>query len=100
MVVAGVVDQDGRIRELEGKVRDQSHSISGTGAQFDPEAAGNLKWRFKETVTVRPTDEDRAPAAAPASGNAAVKAAAKAAAKTPSNTAQKSTPASTPGGKK
>jgi len=80
VTVAGFVDQEGRIRELEGKIRDPGHAISGSGAQFDPEAAGSLKWRFKETVTVRPKDEDGVPvAAAPASVKAPTKAPAAAA---------------------
>ncbi len=99
MVVAGLVDQDGRIRELEGKVRDEGHSISGTGADHDEDAEGNLKWRFKETVTVRPREDDGAPDVALASGSSAAKAAAKAPAKTAPKAGQKSAPASAPGGK-
>jgi len=64
LTVSGVVDQQGRIREMEDKVRDESHSIGGTGADFDIEAPGSLKWRFKEIVTIRPPDEDAAPNAA------------------------------------
>jgi Tfp pilus assembly PilM family ATPase len=88
LTVAGYVDQEGRIREMEGKIRDPAHAISGSGAQFDPEAAGRLKWRFKETVTVRPDEEGGAPAkaapasAAPAKGKAPATSSAKATAPT------------------
>jgi Tfp pilus assembly PilM family ATPase len=64
LTVSGVVDQDSRIREMEDKVRDPAHSIGGTGADFDPEAAGSLKWRFKETVTVHLPDDGGTSAAA------------------------------------
>lgn len=63
LTVSGLVDQDGRIREMEDKVRDQSHSASSTGAQFDPEVAGNRKIRFKEIITVQPQDDGAAAAA-------------------------------------
>ncbi len=92
LVVSGFVDQDGRIREMESKVRDAGHSISSTGTDFDVEAPGSLKWRFKETVTVRPADE--VPAAAPA------KAAAKGPTKDSAKAATKPAPASTTGGQK
>jgi hypothetical protein len=87
MSLSGVVDREGRIREMEDKVRDERHSISGNGAQFDVEAPGSRKWRFKETVTVAPPDED-AEAAAPAAAAPVTKA--------PANSSK----ASTPGGKR
>jgi Tfp pilus assembly PilM family ATPase len=84
LTVSGVADQDGRIRETEDKVRDKSHSISGTGVHFDIEAPGSLKWRYKETVTIAPPEEDAAPATSSA---------------TKAKGAAKSTKASTKGGK-
>jgi Tfp pilus assembly PilM family ATPase len=83
LTVTGLVDQEGRIRELEGNIRDEAHSISGSGAQYDPEAPGSQKWRFKETVTIRPSDADAAPASAPSPTKG--KAPAKAAPKTPNS---------------
>ncbi|MCI0358668.1 MAG: hypothetical protein L0211_09300, partial [Planctomycetaceae bacterium] len=82
LTVSGLVDQDSRILELQAKVRDNSHSVSGIGAKFDPEATGSRKWRYKETVTVRLTDEGAAPApAAAAKGKTPAKAAPSKAAK-------------------
>jgi Tfp pilus assembly PilM family ATPase len=65
IIVGGVADNEGRIRQIEERLRDEQHRVLGSGGQYDPEAAG-LKWRFKETVTVVPPEEDGPQPAAPA----------------------------------
>ena len=65
IIVSGMADNEGRIRQIEERVHDEQHRVQGSGGQYDPEAAG-LKWRFKEEVTVVPPEEDAPASAAPA----------------------------------
>jgi Tfp pilus assembly PilM family ATPase len=57
-----LADAPASIGSIEDRVRDASHRVLGSGAQYDAQAEGNLKWRAKEDVTIAPLDPEAEPA--------------------------------------
>ena len=65
----GLADKPGTITEIERSIRnaDKKHTVQGTGAKEDPQAAPPRKWDFTEYVTVqRPEPGKNVREAAPA----------------------------------
>jgi Tfp pilus assembly PilM family ATPase len=63
LVVEGHVKQSGEIDDLENRLRDALHRVSGSGGQFDPRQA-QYPWQFKATVAVDRGEPASATAAA------------------------------------
>jgi hypothetical protein len=57
MVVSAVADSSATISDLETKLRDERHNVSGSGAQYNPKL-GKLPWRFAETIQVTPEERE------------------------------------------
>jgi Tfp pilus assembly PilM family ATPase len=62
VTINGLTDNEARIRKIEETIRSANHKVVSSDIHIDPEAA-NLKWRFKQEITVVPGDEETAPAA-------------------------------------
>ncbi len=50
----GAASSTGVIHEMESALRDEDHSVSGTGAKDLGESAATYRWEFTQHVTVRP----------------------------------------------
>jgi Tfp pilus assembly PilM family ATPase/Tfp pilus assembly protein PilN len=57
MVVSAIADSSATISDLETKLRDERHNVSGSGAQYNPKL-GKLPWRFAETIQVTPEERE------------------------------------------
>ena len=78
----GLADKPGTITEIERALRDAEgiHTVQGTGAKEDPQAAPPRKWDFTEYVSVQPQEPGANTAPAGAAKSPPAKASAKAAA--------------------
>jgi Tfp pilus assembly PilM family ATPase len=65
LIVEGHVKQSSLLADLESRLRDPSHHVSGSGGTFDPRQT-IYPWQFKETIQIDLVD---APAAAPAASS-------------------------------
>ncbi len=63
IIINGLADSDARIRKIEEAVRSANHKVTSSDIHIDPELAGPHKWRFKQEITVVPSDEAASPAA-------------------------------------
>lgn len=63
LIVEGYVREPGKIKVLEDSLRDERHEVSGAGGQFD-ERQKELRWRFKETITIAAPDVEEVEEAA------------------------------------
>jgi len=70
MTIRGGVDDPNRLAEMEIKLRDKLHSVSGKGLAPDPKLTA-LQWRFEENIAVAPPSSVAAKTAtAPKAGTA------------------------------
>ncbi|MFO0871593.1 MAG: hypothetical protein U0935_21935 [Pirellulales bacterium] len=58
LILEGHVRQSDEIDDLEARLRDVTHRVSGAGGQFDPRQS-QYPWQFKESIVVAPPGEDR-----------------------------------------
>ena len=54
------VDQPATIGEIERRLRDERHTVLGSGGKYDGEG-GNLKWKVREEVIIAPPTDDTLP---------------------------------------
>lgn len=69
-VVEGHVKQSSEIDDLENRLRDALHRVSGSGGQFDPRQS-QYPWQFKATVAVDRGEPGKTPAPANVTGKSA-----------------------------
>jgi hypothetical protein len=59
MYLEGYVRDPAVIEQMESRLRDERHQVTGSGTQFD-ERQPELRWQFKEKIVVLPPSQEEA----------------------------------------